>query len=218
MKDASERLKFLRKDVFNLNIKKFCEMFDISYNYMRNIECGQKNLSKSKCIEITKKIQNFGFKLSDEWIEFGTGDFPIHSYSLFRTNKYIDFDDTSFEQRQWLKTILTKIFPFTYACISSYEMSPILDPGDIVFGVKGDPYKNIKNLKDKIVIARIDDSFTFVRRLKNYNNELYLNADNKEHTDIPSIQIKKLNWISPVILVKKPVGKIYTKGNHYENN
>lgn len=205
---ALDRLKFLREDVFSLKLKEFCEEFSLSYKYMRNIECGEKILSKIKCQEITKKIQDYGFNLSDEWIESGKGDFPINSYSIIKGNKYINFDDTNFEQRKWLKSLLTRVFPFTYVCISSSEMYPIIENGDTVFGVKGDPKKNIPKLKDKIVIAKVENTCIFVRRLKIYNNEAYLVSDNKEETNLPSYKINKINWISPIILIKKSVGKI----------
>ncbi|WP_186650222.1 XRE family transcriptional regulator [Fluviispira vulneris] len=208
MSDASKRLKFLRDEIFNLSLKDFCNKFNLSYNYMRNIECGEKSLPRNKSIEITKKIQEYGFNISDEWIETGRGSCPISSFSVLKTNKYINFDDTNNEQRQWLKTILTRIFPYKYACISSNEMMPFLKNGDIVFGVKGDPVKNLTRLNNEIVIARIDDNYTYVRRLKVYENDIFLVADNKEGTDDPIIKVNKINWISGIIIHKKHVGKI----------
>ncbi|MBX9838575.1 MAG: hypothetical protein K2X69_09720 [Silvanigrellaceae bacterium] len=208
MSEASARLKFLREEIFNLSLKDFCNKFSLSYNYMRNIECGEKVLPKSKSLEITKKIQNYGFNISDEWIETGYGSCPISSFSILKTNKYINFDDTNTEQRHWLKTILTRIFPYKYACISTNEMMPFLKNGDIVFGVKGDPAKNLESLKNEIVIARIDDNYTYVRRLKIYENNIYLVAENKELTDDPVIKVNKINWISPIIIHKKHVGNI----------
>ncbi len=75
----SERVKFLRKEILNLNQDEFSKKLGISRSNVANIEVGRINITDRTISDICRE-----FNISEEWLRNGTGEMlvPPDTFSL----------------------------------------------------------------------------------------------------------------------------------------
>lgn len=69
LETIGERLKYLRKDVLELNQTEFSERLKVSQSFFAQLEKNQRNLTDRTIADICRE-----FNVNEEWLRYGTGE------------------------------------------------------------------------------------------------------------------------------------------------